>query len=84
MLEQRVRAEAYAAVAAASIIAREQFLLALGELSEESGVDLHKGAGEPVDRSAERFVAIHGIAGLANVAKLHFKNTQKIRPRPAR
>jgi ribonuclease HIII len=77
-LEQRVRAEAFTAVAAASIIAREQFLTALRELSDEFGVDLHKGAGDPVDRSARRFVAIHGMEGLANVAKVHFKNTQKI------
>ena len=78
-LEQRTRAESNAAVAAASIIARETFLTALKNLSEEAAVDLHKGAGDPVDRSAARFVAIHGLEGLKNVAKLHFKNTQKIR-----
>lgn len=78
-LEQRTRAESEPAVAAASIIAREQFLTALRELSEEFAVDLHKGAGSPVDRVADRFVAIHGREGLVNVAKLHFKNTQKIR-----
>ncbi|MBL8858759.1 MAG: ribonuclease HIII [Planctomycetes bacterium] len=78
-LEQRTRAESNAAVAAASIIAREAFLTALKNLSEEAAVDLHKGAGDPVDRSAARFVAIHGREGLKNVAKLHFKNTQKIR-----
>jgi ribonuclease HIII len=78
-LEQRVRAEAYTAVAAASIIAREQFLTALKQLSDDEGVDLHKGAGSPVDKSANRFVQIHGMEGLARVAKLHFKNTQKIR-----
>ena len=67
------------AVAAASIIAREQFLTGLRELSAAVGVDLHKGAGEPVDRSAARFVQIHGLEGLDKVAKVHFKNTQKIR-----
>jgi ribonuclease HIII len=77
-LEQRTKAEAVPAVAAASVIAREQFLLSLRELSEQSGVDLHKGAGDPTDRSAARFVAIHGIGGLRRVAKLHFRNTQKI------
>jgi ribonuclease HIII len=78
-LEQRTRAESNPAVAAASIIAREQFLLALKELSEEAAVDLHKGAGPPVDVAAERYVALHGREGLEKVAKLHFKNTQKIR-----
>ncbi len=77
-LEQRVRAEAEIAVAAASIIAREEFLNALAELSEAAAVDLHKGAGDPVDAAGRRFIAIHGRAGLAKVAKLHFKNTQKL------
>jgi ribonuclease HIII len=78
-LEQRVRAESNAAVAAASIIARERFLLALQKLGDDNGVDLHKGAGSPVDASARRFVRVHGMEGLVRVAKLHFKNTQKIR-----
>jgi len=77
-LTQRVRAEAVLAVAAASIIAREEFLTRLQALSEEVAVDLHKGAGEPVDRAGRRFLALHGPAGLVRVAKLHFKNTQKI------
>lgn len=77
-LAQRVRAESVLAVAAASIIAREEFLTALAELSDENAVDLHKGAGEPVDVAARRFVALHGREKLGNVAKLHFKNTQKL------
>ncbi|MBL8863598.1 MAG: ribonuclease HIII [Planctomycetes bacterium] len=78
-LEQRTRAESEPAVAAASVIAREEFLLALRELSAEHAVDLRKGAGSPVDQAARRFVTLHGIEALANVAKLHFKNTQKLR-----
>lgn len=77
-LHQRVRGEAVVAVAAASIVARAVFLEALRELSDESAVDLHKGAGDPVDRSARRFVAIHGREALVRVAKLHFKNTQRV------
>lgn len=77
-LEQRVRAESVTAVAAASIIAREEFLSALAQLSEEAAVDLHKGAGDPVDRAARRYVAVHGREKLGRVAKLHFKNTQKL------
>ncbi len=77
-LEQRTRAESEPAVAAASVIAREEFLVALKELSDEAAVDLHKGAGSPVDASARRYVALHGFDALAKVAKLHFKNTQKI------
>jgi len=77
-LQQHPRAEAVPAVAAASVIAREEFLLALRDLSERFGVDLHKGAGEPVDRAARRFVALHGRESLIHVAKLHFKNTQRV------
>jgi ribonuclease HIII len=80
-LEQRPRAEEIPVVAAASVIAREAFLNGLRELSEACGVDLHKGAGAPVDRVAARVLALHGEAGLGRFAKLHFKNTQKIRRR---
>jgi len=77
-LEQRVRAESEPAVAAASVVAREEFLVALKELSEEAAIELRKGAGTPVDQAARRYVALHGFDALANVAKLHFKNTQKL------
>ncbi len=77
-LEQRPRAESEPAVAAASVVAREEFLVALKELGEEAAIDLHKGAGEPVDRAGRRYVALHGADALSKVAKLHFKNTQKI------
>jgi ribonuclease HIII len=77
-LDQHPRAERIPAVAAASVIAREQFLAALRELSETYAVDLSKGAGEPTDRAARRFVALHGFDKLGQVAKLHFKNTLKL------
>ena len=78
-LHQETRAEREPVVAAASVIARNLFLEGLKKLSEEFAVDLHKGAGEPTDRSAREFVKLHGRAALERVAKLHFKNTQKIR-----
>lgn len=77
-LEQRVRAESEPAVAAASVVAREEFLTALKELSEKAAVHLRKGAGSPVDVAARQYVALHGFDALSKVAKLHFKNTQKI------
>lgn len=77
-LEQRPRAEEILVVAAASVIAREQFLIALQELSDEHAIDLAKGAGDPVDRAARRFVELHGLEKLGRVAKLHFKNTHKL------
>lgn len=77
-LYQKPRAEAEPAVAAASVIARAVFLERLQTLSEEFAVDLHKGAGGPTDESGRRFLEIHGPEALARVAKVHFKNTQKL------
>ncbi|HTF89146.1 MAG TPA: ribonuclease HIII [Planctomycetota bacterium] len=77
-LIQHPRAESVPAVAAASVIAREMFLTGLRELSEQSVVDLPKGAGWQVDQAARKFIALHGFDKLGSVAKLHFKNTQKI------
>ena len=77
-LHQQHRAEEHLVVAAASVIAREQFLLALDELSETWAVDLAKGAGTPADHALRRFVALHGPDKLDEVAKVHFKNVQRI------
>jgi ribonuclease HIII len=78
-LFQFPRAEAEPGVAAASVIARAVFLERLAALSDETAVDLRKGAGAPTDIAAREFVALHGFDGLARVAKVHFKNTAKIR-----
>lgn len=72
------RAERHAVVAAASIIARREFLLGLKELSEDFGMPLHKGAGAPVDRVGVDLVREQGEEALHGAAKLHFKNTEKI------
>jgi len=77
-LESRVRAESDLAVAAASILARAEFLRRLAQLSEEIGVELPKGASHGVVTAAQRVVAKHGREGLAKVAKLHFKTTQQV------
>jgi ribonuclease HIII len=77
-LRQRPRAESDPAVAAASILARDAFLAAMNALSEEFAVDLPLGAGENVDDAGRRFLRLHGAEALRRVAKLHFKNTQKL------
>jgi ribonuclease HIII len=77
-LEQRPRAEDDVAVAAASILARAEFVRRLQQLSQSCGVDLHKGAGPPVLEAGRRFVKRHGSKALAGVAKLHFKTTGQI------
>ncbi len=77
-LHQRPRAEELTVVAAASIIAREEFLLSLRRLSDEVGVDLPKGAGPAADEAARRFVQLHGADALGRATKLHFKNTGRV------
>lgn len=77
-LESRVRAEADIAVAAASILARAEFLTRLRRLGEEIGIDLPKGASAMVIEAGKRVVAKHGQEGLRRVAKLHFKTTSSV------
>lgn len=77
-LEQRHRAEEDIAVAAASIIARGEFVGRLARLSEAAGIELAKGAGPPVLVAGKRYVAKHGAAALGKVAKLHFRTTQQL------
>lgn len=76
-LIQQTRAEQNLAVAAASILARGEFLNRLAALSKNSGVNLHPGAGAPTDKAIREFVRKNGKDKLGQVAKLHFKNTQK-------
>jgi len=76
-LESRVRAESDLAVAAASVLARAEFLTRLKRLGEEFGMTLPKGA-TVVIGPAKQFVARHGPDRLGEVAKLHFKTTQQV------
>jgi ribonuclease HIII len=75
---QRTKAEEELCVAAASIIAREAFLVALDELSAEWGIEMRKGAGPPVDNAAREFVRSFGVERLEEVAKVHFKNAKRV------
>ena len=75
---QRTKAESDAAVAAASVLARAEFLWGMHELSERFGVTLHKGAGDPTIADARRFFARFGADELTTVAKTHFKTMETI------
>ncbi len=77
-LEQRPRAEEVPAVAAASIVARAEFLRRLHLLSLEAGLPLPKGASESVEHAARRLVRSRGREYLGRVAKLHFKTTVRV------
>jgi ribonuclease HIII len=78
-LLQMPKAEQHVAVAAASVLAREGFLLRLAELNKEFGMEFPKGASIEVENTAKRFVEKYGMNQLAKCAKLHFKTTEKLR-----
>ena len=77
-LEQRPRAESDLAVAAASILARAEFLIRLKRLSSEVGTTLPKGASPAVELAAKMVVKKHGQDRLGTIAKLHFKTTKAV------
>ncbi len=77
-LIQRPKAEEDLAVAAASILARAEFLLRLDRLSRDVGTTLPKGASPAVELAGRMVFKKHGEARLATVAKLHFKTTKAI------
>lgn len=77
-LEQRPRAESDPAVAAASVLARAEFLLALRRLEEEYGRPFPKGASPGVRAAAETLVRERGPQVLLDVAKCHFRTADAV------
>ena len=76
----RVKGEQeHLAVAAASIIARTLFLEQLEQLGAPYHLTLPSGAGEKVDQVGVELCRRYGVDILEKIAKLHFKNTQKIK-----
>ncbi|MGL4382283.1 MAG: ribonuclease HIII [Bacilli bacterium] len=69
----------YLAVAIAAIIARYHFLSEMDNLSTITKVELLKGASNQVDLQGVLIVKEHGFEILNKIAKVHFKNTQKIK-----
>lgn len=69
----------YLAVACASVIARYAFLKHWEAMSEQFDFPFPKGAGEQVDKMAAKFVTLFGEDSLSKVAKVHFKNTEKLK-----
>lgn len=73
-VEQIVRGESLPQVAAASIMARAEFLRRMDQLSTEFDLQLPKGAAAQVDRAGRELVSRLGPEVLIRVAKTHFKN----------
>jgi len=76
-VKQLVRGEAVPQVAAASILARSEFIRQMDKLSEELQIKLPKGASAQVDKIGRQLVSHHGVEILTRLAKTHFKNYRR-------
>lgn len=76
---QRPKAESNIAVAAASILARAQFLHTMEELSKAAGVkELPKGGGNQATEVAQKLAQRLGKDALTHFVKKHFVNFERI------
>jgi ribonuclease HIII len=81
-LVQRHKAESDLAVAASSILARDEFVKRLAKLEKEFGMKLPKGASAMVDAAAKAFVEKFGAENLPKVAKMHFRTSLRAQGLP--
>jgi ribonuclease HIII len=81
-LIQKHRAEEDLAVAAASILARDEFVSRLGRMEKEFEMAFPKGASAAVDEAAKEFVAKNGAGNLPKVAKMHFRTALRAQGLP--
>jgi len=72
-LVQRHRAEEDLSVAAASILARDEFVKGLAKLEKQFAMKLPKGASAAVDAAAKKIVEERGAESLPKIAKVHFR-----------
>jgi len=77
-LIQRHKAEEDMAVAAASILARNEFVSRLQRMGKEYGMTFPKGASAQVEETARKFIEQHGTDKLPKVAKMHFRTANKV------
>ncbi len=77
-LVQRHKAEEDLAVAAASILARHEFVTRLDALGKSFGIKLPKGASPAVEAAGRELVAKHGADALPKVAKMHFRTSYRV------
>jgi ribonuclease HIII len=79
---QRHKAEEDLAVAAASILARDEFVKGLAKLEKQFEMKLPKGASAAVDVAAKKFVDERGAGELAKISKLHFRTALRAQGLP--
>ena len=66
-------------VACASLISRYIFIKEFDKLSKSINIELPKGSGDIVDKVGKIIVDKYGFNKLKEIAKLNFKNTEKIK-----
>lgn len=66
-------------VAVSSIISRYIFIKEMEKMEEQLKMKVPKGAGDIVDQTGVKIVNSYGIEKLKDIAKLNFKNTDKIK-----
>lgn len=81
-LVQRHKAEEDLAVAAASILARNEFVTRLRDMSKKYEMTFPKGASAAVDAAAKEFVAKRGVEEMTKVAKMHFRTALRAQGLP--
>lgn len=69
----------YPSVAISSMIARDAFLDAMDKMSAAYDMTFQKGGGTQADECAKEFVQKYSFERLHEVAKMHFKNTEKLK-----
>ena len=81
-LDQRTKAESDVAVAAASILSREQFLRGMAKLEAEFGIELPRGAGPQVKAAGRSLIERFGASVFERCAKTHFKTWNELTGTP--
>lgn len=77
-LRMETKAEVDPVVAAASVVARAEYVLQMKKLSDRFGEPLLKGASAKVREQAVRIVEKFGAPALREVAKLHFRTAHDV------
>jgi ribonuclease HIII len=77
-LAMRTKAEEDPVVAAASVVARAEFVRQMRGLSERFGDKLQKGASAKVKEQAAEIIRKFGVRALGDFAKLHFRTAYEV------
>lgn len=77
-LDMRTKAEEDPVVAAASVVARAEYVRQMHALSRKFGAPLQKGAGHQVKEQAAQIIERFGARSLGDFAKLHFRTAYEV------